>query len=172
MEDIAIAAGVSRARVYSYFGSKERLLQELSDHMIEDWWDVGERAMAESSSFAEALATWIRNNLTDSRRRAALSALLNEEAWVFVTNWEEASRLALRRWHTKLVELLRRGIEAGEFRENLDVESTADVMRAMQAGLIDHLVKARPSIDVSSERHVAAAIEIMVESVRRRGGSH
>jgi hypothetical protein len=73
-------------------------------------------------------------------------------------------------WRDQLVALLGQGMATGEFRADLDVESSAEVLRAMQVGLIQHLLGASPFVDVSSERHLRAAAELLVAGLRKPSG--
>ena len=166
VEDVAAAAGVSRALVYHHFGSKEALAREVQDHMLEEWSAAVDRAIEAAGSCEEALAAWLRVNLADTRRRPLLSAILAEDAAAVLVGWEEAARRSMAEWRDKLVALLRQGVAAGELRDDLDVESTAEVLRAMQVGMMQHLLSDHPFVDVSSERHLRAATEVVLAGVR------
>jgi TetR/AcrR family fatty acid metabolism transcriptional regulator len=168
MDDVAAAAGVSRALVYQYFPSKEELARQVHDHMLEEWSAAVDRAIAEAPSAAEALAAWLRINLTDVRRMPLLSAVLAEDAAAVLVGWEEAARRSMAEWRDKLIALLRQGVAAGELRPDLDVESTAEVLRAMQVGMMQHLLSDAPYLDVSEERHVRAATAVIVAGLLRQ----
>jgi AcrR family transcriptional regulator len=167
IEDVAGAAGVSRAFVYHHFGSKQALAREVQDHMLEEWSAAVDRAIEQAGSSSEALGAWLRVNLSDTRRRPLLTAILAEDAAAVLVGWEEAARRSMAEWRDKLVALLRQGVATGELRADLDVESTAEVLRAMQVGMMQHLLSDRPYLDVSGERHLNAAIELVVAGLRR-----
>jgi hypothetical protein len=84
-----------------------------------------------------------------------------------LVGWDEAARRSMSEWRDKLVALLRQGVAAGELRADLDVESTAEVLRAMQVGMMQHLLSEQPFLDVSAERHMSAATELVVAGLRR-----
>src|SRR5215468_4170459 len=126
IDDVAIAAGVSRALVYNHFGSKEDLARSVRDHMLDEWTSAVDRALADAETASDALAAWLRVNLTEDRRP------------------------------------LLTAIAAGEFRADLDVPATAEVVRAMQVGMMQHLLDDKPYLDVSGEHHLRAAIELLV----------
>ena len=165
MEDVAAAARVSRALVHHHFGSKEELAREVQAHMLEEWSAAVDRAIAAAPTAGDALAAWLRVNLADPRRRPLLHAILADAAWL--ASFEELARRSMAEWRERLVALLRRGQERGEFRADLDVESTAEVLRAMQVGMMQHLLSDDPSLDVSGARHLAAASELLVAGLRR-----
>ena len=165
MEDVAAAARVSRALVHHHFGSKEELAREVQAHMLEEWSAAVDRAIAEAPSAGEALGAWLRVNLADTRRLPLLHAILADAA--LLASFEDAARRSMAEWREKLVALLRRGQARGEFRADLDVESTAEVLRAMQVGMMQHLLSDEPYLDVSGERHLEAATRLLVAGLRR-----
>jgi len=167
IEEVAAAAGVSRALVYNHFRSKEELARAVQEHMLEEWSAAVDRALADAPTCSDALAAWLRVNLADTRRRPLLLAMASEHATAMRVGFEESARRAMAEWREKLVALLAQGVARGEFRADLDVESTAEVLRAMQVGLIQHLLSASPFVDVSSERHLRAAAELLVAGLRR-----
>ena len=165
MEDVAAAARVSRALVHHHFGSKEELAREVQAHMLEEWSAAVDRAIASAASAGEALAAWLRVNLADTRRLPLLHAILADAA--LLASFEDAARRSTAEWREKLIALLRQGQASGEFRADLDVESTAEVLRAMQVGMMQHLLSDHPYVDVSGERHLAAASALLVAGLRR-----
>jgi hypothetical protein len=104
-------------------------------------------------------------NLSDTRRRPLLHAILADAA--LLARFEDAARRSMAEWREKLVALLHGGVARGEFRADLDVESTAEVLRAMQVGMMQQLLSNDPSLDVSEERHLEAAARLLVAGLRR-----
>jgi TetR/AcrR family fatty acid metabolism transcriptional regulator len=164
IEDVAAEARVSRALVYHHFGSKEELARQVQEHMLEEWSAAVDQAIASAPSAGDALAAWLRVNLADTRRRPLLHAILADAA--LLASFEDAARRSMAEWREKLVALLRDGVARGEFRADLDVESAAEVLRAMQVGMMQHLLSERPYVDVSGERHLRAACELLVAGLR------
>jgi TetR/AcrR family fatty acid metabolism transcriptional regulator len=164
MEDVAAAARVSRALVHHHFGSKEELAREVQAHMLEEWSAAVDQAIAGAATAGEALAAWLRVNLADTRRHPLLHAILADAT--LLASFEDAARRSLAEWREKLVALLRDGQARGEFRADLDVEGTAEVLRAMQVGMMQHLLSGDPTVDVSGERHLAIASELLVAGLR------
>ena len=75
IDDVAAAAGVSRALVYNHFGSKEGLARAVQEHMLGEWSAAVDRALAGAKTCADALSAWLRINLADTRRRPLLAAM-------------------------------------------------------------------------------------------------
>ncbi len=164
IEDVAAEARVSRALVYHHCGSKEELARQVQEHMLEEWSAAVDQAIAGAPSAGDALAAWLRVNLADLRRRPLLHAILADAA--ILASFEDSARRSMQEWREKLVALLREGVAKGEFRADLDVESTAEVLRAMQVGMMQHLFSDDPYLDVSGERHLEAAARLLVAGLR------
>ena len=164
IDDVAAAAGVSRALVYNHFGSKEELARCVQDHMLDEWTSAVDRAIDDAGSASEALAAWLRVNLSEERR-PLLTALVAPDAAPVLADWDAAAARAMEVWRAKLEALLERGIAAGEFRADLDVPATAEVLRAMQVGMMQHLLDDKPYLDVSSERHLRAATDVLLKGI-------
>jgi AcrR family transcriptional regulator len=164
IDDVAASAGVSRALVYNHFGSKEELARQVCDHLLDDWSSAVDRALEQAQSARDALSAWLRVNLSEERR-PLLTALVAPDAAPVLADWDAAAARAMDEWRTKLEALLGRGIAAGEFRADLDVPATAEVLRAMQVGMMQHLLADKPYLDVSSERHLNAATEVLLKGI-------
>jgi AcrR family transcriptional regulator len=164
IEDVAAEARVSRALVYHHCGSKEELARQVQEHLLEEWSAAVDQAVAGAASAADALAAWLRVNLADLRRRPLLHAILADAA--ILASFEDSARRSMQEWRDRLVALLQGGVASGEFRPDLDVESTAEVLRAMQVGMMQHLFSDEPYLDVSGERHLEAATRLLVAGLR------
>jgi len=165
IDDVAAGAGVSRALVYNHFGSKEELARRVRDHMLDEWTSAVDRTFEESASASGALAAWLRVNLAEDRR-PLLTALVAADAAPVLVDWDVTAARAMEEWRAKLEALLQRGIASGEFRADLDVRSTAEVVRAMQVGMMQHLLDDKPYLDVSGEHHLRAATELLIAGLR------
>lgn len=166
IDDVAQSAGVSRALVYNHFGSKEELARQVCDHLLDDWNSAVDRVLEDAASARAALAAWLRVNLSEERR-PLLTALVAPDAAPVLADWDAAAARAMDLWRAKLEALLQRGVATGEFRTDLDVPATAEVLRAMQVGMMQHLLDDKPYLDVSSERHLRAATEVLLKGIAR-----
>src|SRR2546425_1164279 len=138
IDDVAVSAGVSRALVYNHFGSKEELARCVRDHMLDEWTSAVDRALEEAKSAGDALAAWLRVNLTEDRR-PLLTALVAADAAPVLVDWDVAAERAMEEWRAKLEMLLRRGIASGGLRAELRPRATPEGLRAVQGGLMQHL---------------------------------
>lgn len=166
-DEVAAGAGVSRALVYTYFESKEDLLRSVCQRALAGWRAAVEPAFRREPDATGALRAMVATTLRYARSRPILRALLGDDERVVILGGDELARRAIDAWRARLVEILERGVASGEFRADLDVSSTADVLRAMQLGLIDRMHRPGGPVDVRSEAHVDAAVELLLGGIRR-----
>lgn len=166
VDDVAEAAGVSRPLIYGYFGTKGKLLQRVQERVLGDWSAALEAVVKAAASPAEALAAWVRLALSDTARRPLLRALFDDRHAGGAVGWQEAAGRTRGEWLERLAALLRSGIDAGDFRADLDVEATAIALRTLQNGLIAELLADPPRSDVDAERQIAAGIDLMLNGLR------
>ncbi len=166
LEDVAAGAGVSRTLLYAYFESKEHLLQEVRDGVLADWAAAVGPSVERAGSAAETLEAMVRGTLAYARTRPFLGAVLSDDARVVLLDRDDTNRSALEGWRKRLVDALQGGVASGEFRADLDVGATADVLRAMQVGMLERMHRAGP-IEVGRDAHVDAALALVLGGVRR-----
>jgi AcrR family transcriptional regulator len=166
-EDVAKRAGVSRGLVYNYFVSKPNLLAEVRNRALLGWQQAVAPEIARAAGAAAKLHAMLQHTLLYARTRPLLQAILADDVRVAVLDSQSTARGAIDAWRDQIEEILRSGVDAGEFHESLDVFHSADVLRAMQMGVIDRMHRRDGPIDVSSEAHVAAIVEIVLRGVTR-----
>ena len=116
MNDVAAAAGVARATLYRYFPTRERLLQDLTDSVIDSTATRLAQADLDAVPVAEAIARVARVTAADGSRYAAL---LNRFGPSHKPGYAEDKIGMLLRG------LLQRGIDDGTFRSDLTLEDLA-----------------------------------------------
>lgn len=168
IESIAASAGVSRALVYAHFADKEALLLAVRDREIEGWRAAVEPEIARAARARDALEAMVRETLRYALGRPFLRALLGEDERTVLLGGDALSRAAIAGWRERLVDVLSRGIAEGGLRPDLDVERTAEVLQAMQLGLIDRMHRRVGAIDVGSSDHVAAAVGLVLDGAASR----
>ena len=79
MAEIAAEAGLPKANLHYYFGTKERLYRAVLEDIIRQWLDAAADWFAPDRHPAEALAGYVRAKLTDARARPGASRIFAGE---------------------------------------------------------------------------------------------
>jgi len=170
---VATRAGASTALVHHYFSTREELLEQALIHSFE-------RAGEDRFGEPEALGT-----ATEKLARAIGDCLPlpgpQEREWVlWVELWLRAVRdpglrpVAARlyeRYRKWIAELIRAGVESGEFRADVDVGSAADLAMALLDGAGIRALLEDPAMQLEAARALVAerlAAELGIEAAALR----
>ena len=119
LEDIAKRAGLSKGTIYLYFPNKEALFREVVQSTLVERIERAERdAHARSDSASEQLADYVHDwwRFLQSGSYATLHRLVIGELHAFPDLAEFYAREVIQRAHRLLAGIVRRGVDAGEFR--------------------------------------------------------
>ncbi len=159
---IAKRAGVSNGLLYQFFRNKEELFEKVLAEVVRDW--VREMVPREGESASAALEGMFRRSVVFCRETPLLPALLRQDPELKLGQVEAVGSHRIEP-HRKLVaDLLKRGIEAGEFRNDLDVFATADVICQLQAGYSGRAYR-RDTRFPDDPRIVDAAVRLIRDAV-------
>jgi AcrR family transcriptional regulator len=120
LEDIAKRAGLSKGTIYLYFPNKEALFREVVQSTLIERIERAEHEMsARSDSAGDQLAEYMREwwRFLHSGGYATLHRLVIGELHAFPDLAEFYAREVIQRAHRLLAGIVRRGIDAGEFRD-------------------------------------------------------
>lgn len=134
MDEIALAAGVSKPFLYKYFESKDSLARAVIEEALDTWERLGSEAAAREAGIRDGLASRMRVAATFPAERPVLRTILGEDRTLRVTHgrsFQKARESALERTRG----LLRAGIETNEFPADMDVEASARVIEILTHGL-------------------------------------
>jgi AcrR family transcriptional regulator len=162
---IAERAGVSNGLLYQFFRSKEHLFEVVLREVIGDWVRALVPRGAGEESPGRALEGMFRRSVEFCRRHPLLPALLRGDEGLELSRIREAGRDRVQPHRDLVASLLRRGIEAGEFKADLDVASVADVICQLQADYSARAYRRDPGFPDSPEI-VDAAARFMLDAVR------
>ena len=130
---IARRAGVSNGLLYRFFRSKEHLFEVVLGEILRDWVRAMVPRDAAHESASEALEGMFRRSVEFCRRHPLLPALLRGDRELQLSRIREAGRDRVQPHRDLVASLLRRGIEAGEFKADLAVPAVADLICQLQA---------------------------------------
>lgn len=171
VEQIASAAGVSKAIVYHHFGAKEAILEALLERMLEDWARVSnlEGYLAAGSGVLDAFERSLRASLDFARKSPLLRALFQLEPALLLGLGGSASvQKSMHEARERMIAALRRGLASGELRGELDAERAADLLRLVTIALCDHLLLPQ-WLDASDERLIATCVDVLRRGLRAEG---
>ncbi len=129
--EIARRAGVSNGLLYQFFRNKEHLFARVLEEVVRDW--VREMLPRDEESASEALEFMFRRSVDFCRTHPLLPALLRQDPELQLSRIQVAAGDRVQPHRDLVARLLDRGIEAGEFRPDLDVPATADILCQLQS---------------------------------------
>ena len=162
MTNVANVAGVSRASLYKHFSTKADLLRALNESVISEWRVWLQASVAVAPTVREAIDRWLREGLTENARIDAIRVLTAEDAQGDLLLDHGATQRALDETRQVLSLVLRRGIETGEVRPEIDVEATASALQSLLLGLQRNRATERPIASLAGGRDVEALIELVL----------
>ncbi|MFI2437316.1 TetR/AcrR family transcriptional regulator [Streptomyces sp. NPDC018693] len=135
VDEIAERAGVAKGTVYYNFASKSVLFEELLRHGV-GLLTASLRQAAEDNargggSQVDALDAMIRAGLVFIDRYPSFTQLYVAELWRTNRAWQSTLTVVRREAVSVVEDVLRRGVEGGEFSEEIDVQLTAAALVGM-----------------------------------------
>jgi AcrR family transcriptional regulator len=151
ISDVARRAGISPASVVYYFGTKDQLFAQAIAAADDAFYEeLGPELERLSSAFERLAWLIVRSSTSDW--------LLWMDLWLYARRHPEtapAQRRFSRRWRGALADVIRDGVQAGEWRTG-DVDGAATRLAAITDGLAVHMVLGDP--EHSREQYVAMTL--------------
>ena len=154
VDDIVDRAGVAKGTVYYHFAGKEELFQAMLTDGLERLSDAFREQVDAHDDPVDALEGIVVTELTFIRENQAFSKLLMSELWRGDRVWREAIVMLRERYVSCVVTVLRRGVEQGVFRPDLDPQWAASIVfGSIATAALDWLLfdPGRPMADVVSD---------------------
>lgn len=139
MRDVIFDSGMSAGALYSYFKSKDELIEAIANdrHLRERQWMTESIQQEDLASSLRALLTVFGRALMDRKQREDrrlsvqlwAEALSNKRVWKSVKAGVDTPR-------DLLASLFKRAQKSGEFPKSLDCQATAQVLIALFQGLV------------------------------------
>jgi AcrR family transcriptional regulator len=152
---VAMRAGASTALVHHYFSTREELLEQALLHSFEQ---VGDERFAETDGEAPSATAALAEAIEECLPRPGRFErdwVLWVELWLRAAREPELRPLAATlyaRYHEWLEEVLRRGIESGEFEQPADLGALTDRTMALLDGLGLRALLRDPTMDIDAAR--------------------
>ncbi|MBW2241750.1 MAG: TetR/AcrR family transcriptional regulator [Deltaproteobacteria bacterium] len=166
---IAREAGVSNGLLYRFFRDKDHLFEVVMTEIIRDWVRAMVPRDTASEPASKTLEGMFRRSVEFCRSHPLLPAMLRGERALELPrhlprHLPRGSSAGLDRIHAHrelVASILRSGIDAGEFRADLDVLSVADVICQLQSDYSSRAYRRDPSYPDTPE-----ILEAVVRFVR------
>jgi len=170
VSSIAREAGVSNGLLYQFFRNKEHLLAVVLDEIIKDWVRAMIPRGLEDEATGVALEGMFRRSVDFCRTHPLLPALLRDDDGLKLSRISGASSDRIQPHRDLVASLLQRGIDSGEFRDDLDVAATADVICQLQADYSGRAYRRDPN-HPDSPAIIDAAVQFILRGVRTNSGA-
>lgn len=138
VNDIVAEAGISKGLVYLYFKGKEALIEAVMARLFAPDLNRAERLLEEDAPARERLLEYARTMALDAERYRKLLPLFFEYYSMMGRHKKLRNITAdyYRQQENLLRGLVRQGMKTGEFAEDVDAETVAVSLLAMQEGFI------------------------------------
>ncbi len=139
MDDIGREAGVSRPTVYRYFGDREALVAALIERRSRMLFERARTFILRHETFAEQLVEGLVYLVDRGRKDPIVRVLVSPEHMELATPVVSGSTLATELTGEMWEPILRRAIERGEIRPDLDMSAVAEWLALIQFILVGRL---------------------------------
>jgi AcrR family transcriptional regulator len=166
MQDIAAESTKSKGTLHYHFAGKQDLLESFLEYLLEEFEDRTETVSGETP--AERLRAFLDELLTPSDESAEefRTAILEIKSQ---SPYNEAYRERLREFdralRDRIADLVADGLEAGEFRDDVDPDEVADFLVTLFHGAQTRAA----AVDRSPERTLASVHEYIDETLCLEG---
>lgn len=119
-QDIADVLGIRQASLYYYFESKEAALEAVCAEGMEDYALRALRILREKTSAADKVAKLVFHHLAPMKERHDFTLVFLRERRFLPSPAKSRVRGLERRYERLIERIIQQGIDAGEFRADLD----------------------------------------------------
>jgi AcrR family transcriptional regulator len=165
MDDIAEETGLSKGTLYLYFKNKDDLVSRILDRIFQRQLAEMESLNVEGLSASEQLGKFTDLAVKDIKAMLRLMPVAYEFLALAFRNTfvQRALKAYLKRYMNILVPLVRRGIDAGEFRR-VDPREVAVAIGAIVEGTILLWVYDKTLVDPT--RNIRSGIQLLLEGIQ------
>lgn len=165
VETIAVRAAVSNGLLYKHFEGKEHLFQAVVTDIVRDWVRALVPTDAEGLSPTAKLEAMFRRSVAFCRTNPLLPAVLSGDKRFELARIGNSNRGRVHAHRQLVASVLADGIARGEFRRDLDVEATADLIQHIHAEYASRAYRDDPEFPYD-DALVDAAVRFIYAAVR------
>lgn len=163
MNDIAVAAGVSRPLVYRYFGDKEGLLDAVVDRVLLEWHEVLVAEVARTTpGTAHSFRLVLVASLEFAREREVLRGLLALDSKEALADRSDVIERGSDMLRELMRDLLESGVRRGDVRTDLALDDLAHVVSEVFLAYADHVVRGEDGLGA---RRIEAILETLLHGI-------
>jgi AcrR family transcriptional regulator len=168
VEEIAMAAGVSKGLIYVHFESKNALLVAVIDRAVADWTRATLRGSSKARSAMGVIVEGLRASVAYASHDPILRGILGQDLGTVVLPVRTRQRAKLtERYLASTRKILKAAVEQGEVRSDADLDQAAEVIWMIHDGLV------RKSASLQGEKSrsefaalVDAAVDLFLGGLR------
>ncbi len=126
MEEIAEKAGVGKGTIYEYFKNKVHLFHEMLIMQIEKYFFELEKGLKNNATTIEKMHSLIKRHVTFSKGLQSIVSKFMIESGADMDADLDIKQRMIDTYKVKfqrLKEIIKRGVQQGEFREDIDIDT-------------------------------------------------
>jgi AcrR family transcriptional regulator len=161
MADIASTAGVARATVFNYFGSKHALVVAITETVLDFYRAMLDEALADDTTPTPRLVRSLCESMGIGieRQRELFQGVFREIARIQLgLDESDVAQQANEDTRVRLVRLVQRGQERGELNDELSAEAVAGAFHSLVNGTITGWLYADVSESLTDRMRAAADV--------------
>ena len=166
MADISRTAGVNEALIYRYFKDKRGLLHDVLAKYLDDYIEKMEFDRKSIKGAANKLRKLIWDTIYLYQQDKVFAKILLLEVRNFRGYWESETYQRVRQYSESLLNLIKEGIDDGEFRDDISPSN----IRQITLGAIEHLCL--PAVifgyDISPDKLTDAICDVIFEGIVKK----
>ena len=168
--EISKVAGVNEALIYRYFGDKRGLLHDVLAKYLEEYIETMELNRQGIQGAANKLRKLIWDTIYLYQQDRVFAKILLLEVRNFRGYWESETYQTVRNYSKSMLNLIKEGIDAGEFRDDISPSH----IRQIILGSIEHLCL--PAVifqhDISPDKLTDDICDVIFEGIVRKANNN
>jgi len=169
MDDICRELGMSKKTLYTYYATKDELveatLQNIRAHMQEKF----DRFFAEHENISECILLFAERSMNSSDDVRKVPALVYDLNKYYPALAKKQSQLVYEQNVETMKKLLLEGKAEGLFRQDLDEETTAHLLAKLHSMAVEDSVE-KPSYGLKADRIFHSTLDLLMRGIMSEDG--